>query len=319
VFSATIQDGRGHVLHKRLFVVQTEMDGTMTLKQPTILLDFVAAPAGVPVPEGPFDLTSQRMEHVVISQGLSPLLAEVQQQREKEIATISKHIDISLNTIIDKVQCQFDELYQQKAAGSMESGLDGRIKMVEDRLFELNGRLERRRSEMESERQCTKGAIQRVGTAWVLPHPEQASPGFAPMVRDDEIEKIAVQAAIAHEEALGYVVESVESENRGFDLISRRPHPEDPMTAIDVRFIEVKGRAGVGEVALSMHEYKTAERLKNDFWLYVVFNCATDPKVHVIQDPARLGWEPLVKIEHYHVGPKKIIESAVCGAQESTV
>jgi hypothetical protein len=33
------------------------------------------------------------------------------------------------------------------------------------------------------------------------------------------------------------VVESVETENRGFDLISRKPHPEDPKTAIDVRFI----------------------------------------------------------------------------------
>jgi predicted HTH transcriptional regulator len=39
------------------------------------------------------------------------------------------------------------------------------------------------------------------------------------MVRDDEIEHIAVRLAIAHEEARGWVVESVESENRGFDLV----------------------------------------------------------------------------------------------------
>ncbi len=48
------------------------------------------------------------------------------------------------------------------------------------------------------------------------------------MVRDDEIERIAVEAVIAYEEARGWEVESVETENRGFDLISRRPHPEDP-------------------------------------------------------------------------------------------
>ncbi len=307
VFSAAIQDGRGHTLHRRLFVVQTDADGTTSLKQPTVFLDFVAAPAGMAVPDDPPSLTLDRMEQVVIQQGLNPLLEEVQSQRTKEITTVSKHIEISLNTIIDREQCKFADLQEQKQSGSMEQGLDGRIKMAEDRLFELNGRLERRRSEMESERQCTKGAMQRVATAWVLPHPEQASPGFAPMVRDDEIERIAVQAAIVHEEALGYVVESVESENRGFDLISRRPHPADPKTAIDVRFIEVKGRAGIGEVALSMHEYKTAERLKKDFWLYVVFNCGSEPEVHVIQDPARLGWEPLVKIEHYHVGADEIV------------
>ncbi len=51
------------------------------------------------------------------------------------------------------------------------------------------------------------------------------------MVRDDEIERIAVDFAIQHEEARGWRVESVEKENRGFDLISRRPHPEDPKTA----------------------------------------------------------------------------------------
>src|SRR2546426_9269500 len=45
------------------------------------------------------------------------------------------------------------------------------------------------------------------------------------------------------------------------------------------RSIEVKGRAAVGEIALSSNEYKTAERLKKDYWLYAVFNCgAVDRK-----------------------------------------
>ena len=98
----------------------------------------------------------------------------------------------------------------------------------------------------------------------------------------------------------------MEAENRGFDLISRRPHPEDPETAIEVRFIEVKGRSGIGEVALTTNEFKTAERLKKDFWLYVVFNCGSTPQIRIVQDPARLGWEPLVIIEHYHVAAKAI-------------
>jgi hypothetical protein len=87
------------------------------------------------------------------------------------------------------------------------------------------------------------------------------------MVRDEEIERIAVEVARKHAEARGCVVESVEADNRGFDLISRRPHPEDPKTFIEVRFIEVKGRAGVGIVALSENEFRTAERLKSDYWL----------------------------------------------------
>ena len=127
------------------------------------------------------------------------------------------------------------------------------------------------------------------------------------MVRDDEIERIAVEFATRHEEARGWQVESVETENRGFDLISRRPHPEDPKTFIEVRFIEVKGRAGVGEIALTANEYKTAGRLKGDYWLYAVFNCGTKPELHAIQDPARLGWVPVVQVEHYHIDPGKIL------------
>ena len=121
------------------------------------------------------------------------------------------------------------------------------------------------------------------------------------MVRDDEIERIAVEAAIAYEEARGWQVESVENENRGFDLISRRPHPEDPQTCIEVRFIEVKGRAGVGEMALTTNEYKTAERLEEGLLALRRLQLRSTPELHTIQDPARLGWEPIVKVEHYQV------------------
>jgi hypothetical protein len=188
--------------------------------------------------------------------------------------------------------------------------LAANLKQVEDKLDELNNRLERRRNEIERERFCTIADIQHHGRAWVMPHPERATPIVAAMVKDDEIERLAIQAVIAHEEARGWSVTSVEKENRGFDLVSRRPHPEDPETSIEVRFIEVKGRSALGEVALTTNEYKTAERLKTDFWLYVVFNCASKPEIRIVQDPARLNWEPLVKIEHYHVGPNVILEAS---------
>jgi hypothetical protein len=129
------------------------------------------------------------------------------------------------------------------------------------------------------------------------------------MVSDPEIERLAVAAAIRHEEARGWVVESVESENRGFDLISRRPHAEDPKTFVEVRFIEVKGRAGVGVIALSENEYRTAQRLKGDYWLYAVFNCAATPELHAVQDPARLGWQPVMAVEHYQLQPRELLRN----------
>jgi hypothetical protein len=170
-----------------------------------------------------------------------------------------------------------------------------------------------RRAELQQESQCTIGDIQPVGRAWVLPHPDRDKPAIAPMVRDDEIERIAVGFVTAHLLAEGWKVDSVEKENRGYDLRARKTHPEDPETAIEVRFVEVKGRAGVGEVALSSNEYKTAERLKKDYWLYVVFNCAAQPQLHVVQDPARLGWEPIIMIEHYHLDAGSILKASPGG------
>src|SRR5438034_2211047 len=66
---------------------------------------------------------------------------------------------------------------------------------------------------------------------------------------------------------------SVEKDNKGFDLVARKPHPEDPKTAIDVRFVEVKGRAGVGEVALTANEDRKSTRLNSSHTVssYAVF------------------------------------------------
>jgi hypothetical protein len=308
VFSAEIRDGRGNVLHKRLFAVQADAAGRLAVKQPTIFLDLSLAPKGTEVPAGltPPEITT--LEVALNEQALQPLLREETTRREQETKRISEHMEVSLNAVIDKVQRQFAELMNQKEAGSTEIGLEGRLKMAEDRLDELNTRLEIRRRELRQERQCAISNIQHIASAWVLPHPERDAPDIKPMVSDPAIERIAVEAVIAYEEARGWSVQSVESENRGFDLISRRPHAEDPQTAVEVRFIEVKGRAQVGEVALTTNEYQTAERLQNDYWLYVVFNCATNPEVHLVRNPARLGWKPIVRIEHYHVGAQDILQ-----------
>lgn len=309
IYSATIRDGRGNDLHKRLFVVQQHIDGSLELKQPTYLLDLMAAPVGTAVPDQVV-LDDAIAERFVVAEALQPFLAEIVKDRTKEIETITRHMEISLNELIHRQQLRMAELYEQQADAQSTAPIAANIKQVEDRLDELNGRLERRTRELAQERHCTISDIRRVGVAWVLPHPERTSPDGAPFVRDDDIERVAIEAVIAHERARGWEVTSVEADNRGFDLISRHPHPEDPQTAIEVRFIEVKGRAAIGEVALTTNEYKTAQRLRKDYWLYVVFNCGATPEITIVQDPSTLSWEPLVKIEHYHLNAKTILDAA---------
>ncbi len=342
VFSASIKDGRGNHLHRKLFVVQSELPSpptplpggegsqhllplspgergpggegefTFTIKQPTVFLDLALAPKGTmpPADDGLPERTS--IEQGLIEKALNPFLAEIAAERSRETETISRHIEISLNEMIHRQNLKLAELVEQEEKGDNSPLLAANKKTAEDRLDELNARLERRRVELQQECQCAIGNIQHVGRAWVLPHPDRDKPGIVTMVRDEEIERIAVDFVTAQLTAEGWKVDSVEKENRGYDLRVRKPHPEDPETAIEVRFVEVKGRAGVGAVALTTNEYKTAERLKKEYWLYVVFNCGSKPEVHAVQDPARLGWEPIVTVEHYHIGAKTILEAMCC-------
>ncbi len=318
VFAASIKDGRGNTLHRRLFVVETDATGAMTVRQPTIFHDITPAVeggAGVKKTAAPPSITIQRpdrqaVESFLIGEALTPWLDEAQSQRLREIEIVAKHVDISLNALIHRENLMLADLVERQQGGQTIQGIEGRIKISEDHLDDLNNRLENRKRELDMERHATIADISHLGRAVVVPHPERDTPGMAPMVRDEEIEQRAVQVATKFEEARGWVVEDVQKDNRGFDLISRRPHTEDPKTFVEVRFIEVKGRAGVGEVFLSANEYRAAERLKKDYWLYAVFNCAkpgeAGPELNMVNDPARLGWEAIVRVEQYRVGPAAI-------------
>ena len=307
VYTAAVNDGRGSVVHRRIFVAQTNMDGSVVVRQPTIFHKLSPSGQKPELPDGSSLPGRDVLELVLFDEAFQPLLEEVQAQRTKEIETIERHMEISLTELIARQNLVLGELNEKQQQGVTSQPIAANIKQAEDRLDDLIERQERRREDLQRERQLSISEVKNHGRAWVLPHPERKSPAFAPMVEDEYIERIAVQAVIAYEKSRGLEVQSVEQEDRGFDLISRRPHAEDPKTFVEVRFIEVKGRAGVGEIALTTNEFDTADRLKEDYWLYVVFNCATNPKIHVIKNPAVLGWEPLVKIEHYHVGENEIL------------
>ena len=71
--------------------------------------------------------------------------------------------------------------------------------MLDDRLDDLNTRLEQRRAELQQEQQCTISNI----NIWAVPGSatEQETSVGRKMVSDPEIETMAVQAVIAYEPA----------------------------------------------------------------------------------------------------------------------
>jgi hypothetical protein len=66
---------------------------------------------------------------------------------------------------------------------------------------------------------------------------------------------------------------------RGYDLESHRANGE-------IVAIEVKGRSSRAAVQLTENEWPTAINVRDRYWLYVVVDCATNPVLYRIQDPA---------------------------------
>jgi len=176
VFMASIVDGLGNTLHQRLYVVQSDVSGILTVRQPTLFIDLIPAPENTSVPPVDGLPEQSELEGFLYHQELEHLLDEVRVEREKQTEIVSRHMELSLQTLINRVQIQYNDMSTET---KRDTGLLGRMKIMEDRLYELNNRLDTRRLDLERERECTVGEMRHLGRCWVLPHPERNSPALS--------------------------------------------------------------------------------------------------------------------------------------------
>jgi hypothetical protein len=120
--------------------------------------------------------------------------------------------------------------------------------------------------------------MERIAVALVIPDPSPE----AKETYDKNIEGMAMRIArnfeVDHYKARVFDV-SAPYLARGYDLESHRANGEKVV-------IEVKGRAGRGPIQLTENEWPTAVNVRDRYWLYVVADCATNPRLYRVQDPA---------------------------------
>ena len=106
-----------------------------------------------------------------------------------------------------------------------------------------------------------------------------------------------MRVAIEHEEAQGRQVYDVHEKNLGYDVTSL------DLASGELRLIEVKGLgAASGTILLTPNERRVAEDRRDCYWLYVVTDCDTTPRLQEpIRDPARLDWHEVTKVAHYYL------------------
>lgn len=162
----------------------------------------------------------------------------------------------------------------------------GELSKVKERQRSLTDSRNRRLAEVQAEPDIIQaGEIEFLVHALVVP----AQDSKEAERYDADGEAIAVEVAADYEKGCGAEVQDVSrpelarraglTDWPGFDLLSHRAEGER-------RAIEVKGRAGTGGIELSENEWAKACNLRDEYWLYVVFDCATPhPRLMRVRDP----------------------------------
>jgi superfamily II DNA or RNA helicase len=289
-YRARVVDGLGQVIHERLFAVEIPDHGPVRLQETGLLGNFTPTkiPDNLPSVAAAPEAVGWLNENI-----LMPFLEEVRTERLSEIDRIATHIELSLTELLQKADEEIGKLaaeVEQKVPGA-----EGRLAQAETRHSELLTRREKRRLELERQRGLSLQAVERLTSVLIFPHPERKSPEVRRLQPDPEVEAISMRIVIDHEKSKGRQVEDIHEKNLGYDLTSL------DLNSGELRLIEVKGIGeSTGSVLLTPNEKRVAEDRRDCYWLYVVTDCKTEPKLQdPIKDPARLEWHEVKKVDHY--------------------
>ena len=289
-YRARVVDGLGQVIHERLFTVELANDGPPRLHEMDVLgnLSPAAASGDLPSVAALPEATAWLNENA-----LMPFINGVRTERLAEVERIGEHVEISLTEVLQRIDEEIGRAAEE--VDQKITGAEGRLSQAETRHGEVLARRERRREELKRQRAVTLQGVERLASVLVLPHPERETPDVRRLRPNPETEGTAMRVVMEHETAQGRQVDDIHEKNLGYDVTSLDPRSGE------LRLIEVKGLAApTGSILLTPNERRVAEDRPDCYWLYVVTDCASAPKLQEpIRDPARFPWHEVTKVAHY--------------------
>jgi superfamily II DNA or RNA helicase len=262
-FEGEIKDGKGEVAGKRLLALYD--DGKQVEEiNPSVLWDMVPCENGKPQRA---DVDKGRAQRRAVT-AVENYKKEIFEERNRQAEIKTKYGVRSLEYLIGELDADISELYERQEKGEK---VDIVIRNKEERKKQYEQALEALRREIEREKSLTVSMPRFWGAILVR------SAVSADMESDEEIEKIGMKVAIDYEKGQGRTPKDVSKENLGFDVRSKNKD--------ETRYIEVKARKDIGNVALTCNEWFKAKRFRDEYWLYVVVNAATNPTLYLIRNP----------------------------------
>lgn len=265
-YEVTIVDGNGQVAGKRLVAIYDSPDGLKPVN-PRVIWDFEPA-RNVSVS---VDFSRRKVVEEAVRSVANEYLEELRRDRERQ-AEIKKNYGLrSLERLRGELGVRIaraEALLQQG-----DTTFAGILPLWREQWKKYTKKLQELPKEIERETTLRVSIPAYVGVIYVVPKDGMKS--------DPEIEKIGMRVTMEYERKRGWRPRDVSAENKGYDIVSEGPNGE-------VRYIEVKARAGIGDVQLTRNERVVAGIHGEKYWLYVVFNAATNPELRIIQNPAEV-------------------------------
>ncbi|HZT32809.1 MAG TPA: helicase-related protein [Bryobacteraceae bacterium] len=279
------RDGRRALFDRRLIGIRWDAVGEFSSVASNYLLALQPAPKALLWKAGTLLLNPE--DNASRADSYARMVAE------------TTHLQQLRSALRAQTEAQVDDLlrgfdFQMAALAEKRSDLARRIRLGEEDLAPQLDEVKRQQEQMEAEKARTLlyeqrrpdlidiAKLERVALALVVPDPTPE----AREAYDKDIEAVAMRIARNFEvDRYQARVFDVSAPNlaRGYDLESHRASGEKVV-------IEVKGRAGRGPVQLTENEWPTAANVRDKYWLYVVADCATDPKLFRVRDPIRLAF-----------------------------
>lgn len=277
VYIGEVKDGKGEIAGRKIMAIYD--DGYKVREINTsILWDLVPVKNNMQL-ENIFESEKDKLFGFTI-QLVEKYKEELSKERKRQAEIKKKYGLKSLDYLIGKLDADLAELYEREARGEK---VDLPIRNKEElkrRYEEAMKKLER---EIEQEQSLSMSTPELLTIIRVIPEKNE-------MVESEEIEMIGMEIAMQYEKENGREPEDVSKENLGFDIRSKNEKTGE------IRYIEVKARAGEGEVVLTPNEWFKAKMLKNQYYLYVVVNAAVKPTLYIIRNPAE-NLKPEEKVE----------------------
>ena len=298
-FEGAINDGTGRIAGKRLFSYYVDSkSNTIEFIQPTILWDLQESKT-----KGDSSVDIENLKNKVQSEVIKTLRSyqsELLEERNRQAEIKEKYGIQSLQKLIFDHDSDLLQLRARKDAGD---NVDLAIRNKEERQRQYMDNKKHLEDLIQREKSLTISTPVFLGIIRVI----------SPSVIQDEMKENAESEQVAME-----VVMKFETEHGRTPIdVSKIIGPGYDVKSIDkegnTRYIEVKGRNGIGAVVLSKNEWFKAKHLAEDYYLYVVWNTKDHPgtklKPLIIQDPAH-NLNPKLDI-HYLIDASEIKEKAV--------